>query len=211
MLDNSGIWLDYKITSVEDQQKFIVPLTRTTEQLFYNQRMIVDNKVFTQPRAWQISKVNRISQNGTVLITLKQDSFDQNRDYIEKDANGNIIGMWADYFAESHQPAPKVEDTIYSVITYLAKPQIKVAGSYKKLTVTFYKNGEVDEWRNGTWKFTIDGLDASSLVSTLPGDDGSQIKVRFDGGDTYIDKTLIASYETPDGIVSSVNLEIVGL
>lgn len=189
----------------------MLPLTRTTEHLFYNQRMIVDNFVLTQPRAWQISKVNRIHQNGVVLVTLKQDRFDQTRDYIELDDNGNVIGMWADYYAESIQPIPDVEDNIYAVITYAAKPQIKVAGSYKKLTVTFYKNNEETNWISGTWSYTIDGLDVSGLITSIDGDDGSQIKIRFDGDDSYIGKTLVVSYTTSTGIVASVNLDIIGL
>lgn len=208
---NSGIWEDDKFSSVEDQQKFMLPLTRTTEHLFYNQRMIVDNFVLTQPRAWQISKINRINQNGVVLITLKQDRFDQTRDYIELDDNGNVIGMWADYYAESIQPIPDVEDNIYAVITYAAKPQIKVAGSYKKLTVTFYKNNEETNWISGTWSYTIDGLDVSGLITSIDGDDGSQIKIRFDGDDSYIGKTLVVSYTTSTGIVANVNLDIIGL
>ena len=87
----------YKIQSVEDQQKLAVPMTRDTETLFYNVRMLVDTKV-DNPRAWLISKVNRISPNGICRITLAQDIFDQHTDYIEKDKNGDIIGMWANYY-----------------------------------------------------------------------------------------------------------------
>lgn len=208
---NSGVWLAYRIESPEDQQKALLPLTRTTEHLFYNLRMIIDNAVLTEARAWQISKVNRVNQNGTVLITFAQDRFDQNRDYIEKDADGNVIGMWADYFSEQHQPIPDTEDPVYSIISYASKPQVKVAGSYKKLTVTFYKQDEVISWQPGTWTYEIDGQDASALVSTSPGVDGSQIKVKFDGDDSYIGKVLVVSYITTDGVASSVNLDIVGL
>ena len=207
----SGIWEDFKFSSVEDQQKLIIPLTRTTEHLFYNERLILDTRVLTEPRAWIISKINRVNQRGTALITLYQDHFDQNRDYIEKDTDGNVIGMWADYFSEQHQPIPDTEDPIYSIISYSSKPQVKVAGSYKKLTVTFYKQDEVISWQPGTWTYEIDGQDASALVSTSPGVDGSQIKVKFDGDDSYIGKVLVVSYITTDGVASSVNLDIVGL
>jgi len=73
---NSGLWTDYKITTVEDQQKFAVPMTRETETLFYNHRMIVDTKVESEPRVWLISKINRISPNGICRVTLYQDKFD---------------------------------------------------------------------------------------------------------------------------------------
>jgi hypothetical protein len=51
-------------------------MTRETETLFYNIRMIIDAKVETEPRAWLISKVNRISPNGICRVTLTQDNFD---------------------------------------------------------------------------------------------------------------------------------------
>ena len=132
---NSGLWTDYKITSIEDQQKFTVPLNDITEHLWYNQRMIIDAKVSTEPRAWEISKINRISPNGLVEVTLAQDSFDQNHDYIERDSNGNIIGMWADYYRTivKEEIVTDKEINYYSSITYSGvKPQIKIGGTYKK-------------------------------------------------------------------------------
>ena len=44
--------MDFKIQSPEDQQKFIVPLNRDSETLFYSQRMIIDNNVLTEPRVF---------------------------------------------------------------------------------------------------------------------------------------------------------------
>lgn len=67
-------------------------MARETETLFYNIRMIIDAKVESEPRAWLISKINRISPNGICRVTLTQDIFDQHKDFIEKDGNGNIVG-----------------------------------------------------------------------------------------------------------------------
>ncbi len=93
---NSGIWRDYMITSVEDQQKFCVSLNRDTEHLFYNIRMLIDNRVETEPRSFQITKVNRIAPNGVARITLAQDNFDRHSDYVERDDDGRIMGMTSD-------------------------------------------------------------------------------------------------------------------
>ncbi len=46
----SGIWTDHITTTTEDQYKFAVPLNRDTEKLYYNQRIIIDNKVLSEPR-----------------------------------------------------------------------------------------------------------------------------------------------------------------
>ena len=196
---------------MEDQQKFILPLTRNTEKLFYNQRMIVDNKVLTEPRAWRISKINRINQNGTVLVTLYQDIFDQNKDYIELDEYGNVVGMWADYYLQPINPDPEDVSTIYSVITYSSKAQLKIGGSYKKFTVTFYDNEEEVGFEAGAWSYTIDGEDASSLISEIAGESDNQIKVKFIGDESYLDKQLVITYTSDSGVTSSVTVDIIAL
>ena len=215
---NSGLWTDYKIQTVEDQQKFAVPMTRDTETLFYNHRMIIDAKVESEPRAWLISKINRISPNGIVRVTLTQDTFDQHKDYIEHDIDGNIIGMWADYYSSAitpeevqydEPPTPSVSTTTCSV-TCSGKPQLKIGGSAKTLTVTFYnKDGEAIAYQSGIWSYTIDNNDASSLLTITPVEDG-KIKVKFSGGDDYINKILTVTFTSID-ISSSINIEILAL
>ena len=219
----------YKITSIEDQQKFIVPLNDITEHLWYNQRMIIDAKVSTEPRAWEISKINRISPNGLVKVTLAQDNFDQNNDYIERDINGNIIGMWADYYNTVIKEEQKINAdeniTHYSSITYSGiKPQIKIGGSYKKFTVNFYdsNNSEEIEFKNGNWKFFIrnkdetiteaqDGSDIVQFLDTASDLNENQIKVKFIGDSSYIGNILIISYIDELGGQSIVEMEIMGL
>lgn len=224
---NSGLWTDYKMTSIEDQQKFLVPLNEITENLWYNQRMIIDAKVSTQPRAWEISKVNRISPNGLVRVTLAQDNFDQHHDYIERDSNNKIIGMWADYYntvVSEEDPFIK-HANYYSSITYSGvKPQIKLGGSYKKFTVNFYENGGSDEidFKKGEWKFfikvgeEIEGgyIDASSVIQVLTESSDlkeNQIKVKFTGDSSFIGQILLISYIDENNIKSFIEMEIVGL
>lgn len=218
---NSGLWQADKIESVEDQQKFMVPMNSQSEQIFYNQRMIIDNKIDVkagnEPRTWTVSKVNRISSNGTLLVTLSQDKFNSHTDYIEyEDENdpNTIIGMWADYFS-SDGTVPSDETTpdedIHSVIQYVGKPNIKAGGSYKKFTVIFYDHETVIDHKIGQWTFTIDGEDASSLVQTDTTDvEKNQIRVRFIGSEDYMGKTLKVGYSSNTGIVSSVDILITG-
>jgi hypothetical protein len=85
-------------------------MTRETETLFYNHRMIIDTFVEAEPKAWLISKTNRLSPNGICRVTLTQDVFDQHRDYIERDVIGKIIGMWADYYVSNIEPSPVEPD-----------------------------------------------------------------------------------------------------
>ena len=210
---NSGIWTDYKTTSVEDQQKFAVPITRDTETLYYNCRMIIDTKVETEPRAWLISKVNRISPNGICRVTLTQDTFDQHKDYVEHSSNGDIAGMWADYFSSNVEPTPVEIDapsTITSSIACSGKQQLKIGGSAKTLAVLFYdENGEIADYQSGEWSYIIDDSDASDLLTITEVSDG-KIKIKFDGDDSYINKILKVTFTTGD-ITSSLDLEILPL
>lgn len=218
---NSGIWADYKLTSVEDQQKFIVPLNSVSETLYYNQRMIIDNKVDVlhgaEPRAWMISKINRISSNGTVLVTLAQDKFNAHTDYVEYEDESDpasIIGMWADYYSDDGTAPSEDEPTpmdIHSVIEYAGKPNIKAGGSYKKFTVIFYDHETVIDHMLGRWSFEIDGVDASALIETdTAGLPDNQIRVRFTGSEDYMGRTLKVAYTSVTGIVSSVDILITG-
>lgn len=211
---NSGLWTDYKMTSIEDQQKFAVPMTRDTETLFYNHRMIVDTKVESEPRVWLISKVNRISPNGICRVTLYQDKFDQHKDYIERDENGNIIGMWADYYSSNIEPTPVQQDepdssSLTSSITCSGKQQIKIGGSAKTLTVSFYDDGDEADYQPGEWAFTIDDADVFDLLTITTVADG-KIKVEFNGDDSYINKILKVTF-TSGEISSSLDLEILPL
>ena len=139
-------------------------MTRETETLTYNVRMIIDTNVENKPRAWLVSKVNRISPNGIARITFAQDIYDQHSDYIEKDLDGNTIGMWANYYKSKVAPTPIIpRDTTVSPasckITCSGKRQLKVGGSPKTLTVTFYdeEGNEITDYSVSGWTYTIDG------------------------------------------------------
>ena len=202
----------FKIQSPEDQQKFIVPLNRDSETLFYSQRMIIDNNVLTEPRAWKVTKVNRISPNGLNRLTLAQDRFDQHKDYIEKDSDGNVIAMWADYY-QNVEPKPEVfvPDNTNTRIEYSGKsPIIKVGGSYKILSVVASDESPVEI---GTWSFSIDGNDATELVQVLNSNDSdaiteNQIKIKFIGSYDYFGKILLVENTASD---NPLELQIAGL
>ena len=193
---------------MEDQQKFVVPLNRDTEHLWYNQRLILDSGVVTEPRAWEISKINRLSPNGLCRVTLAQDKFSEHTDFIELDDKGNVIGMWADFFKQIPQDPPSTPP-LESEITYSGlKPEIKINGGYKKLTLTNYKDGN--------WSFAIGETDASDLVSTLSYGESSdvevdQIKVKFLGGNEYLGEVLTVKYTVQGATRATLRLEITSL
>lgn len=175
--------------------------------------MIIDAPVLTEPRTWRITKVNRLSSRGLCMATCAQDTFDQHKDYIELGENGEVIGMWADYFKSEVLPTdPEPSIPIKSIIgkfTWSALPQLKVGGSYKKFTLTFYENEEEIDFLPGNYYFTIDNKDASNLITTI--EDSNTIKVKFNGDDSWIGKVMTIKYVTETGVTASVDVEIIGL
>ena len=176
-LNNSGLWTDYKITTVEDQVKFTVPMNPDTATLFYNHRMLVDNKGAIEPRAWLISKLNRISPDGIVHVTLAQDIFDQHKDYIERDESGNVIGMWADYYvnqlgATDKEVTPDSDAPIEytSTISYSGvKPELKVGGSSKTFTMQYFDGAGnlADHPCSWNYKFIDDDINPEDVLRII--------------------------------------------
>lgn len=163
------------------------------------------------------------------MVTMAQDIFDSNRDYIEKDKYGNIIGQWADYFPQQQYsteainiPESNTLPDYHAVITYSGtKPVIKLNGNYRKLTVRFYDKHdcELDDIDIDGWSFSVDGVDITALddnpfnVITYYEDntlDRNQIKINCSGSNDYLGKVLTVNVNS-GGVVASQQLEVVGM
>ena len=201
---NSGLWTDLRFTSQENQNKVWLPLNPITEKIWYtnesskNMRVLVSS--FTDNAiAWQISKVENAQPLGIQKLTLYQDFFDQHRDYIEKDSDGNIIGMWASYFDSEIAPTdPSTPTTPPSSITArisASTSTIKVGGSYKNLTVNLFNDSNEDittEYADATftWTCSIDDEDWTDKVTWRAGTEYNQKKVKFPNDASVIGKIL---------------------
>ena len=206
---NSGLWTDLRFTSQENQDKVWLPLNPITEKIWYtnesskNMRVLVSS--FTDNAiAWQISKVENAQPLGVQKLTLYQDFFDQHRDYIERDSNGNIIGMWASYFDSEIAPTdPDTPTTPPSSTTAkisASTSTIKVGGSYKNLTVNLFNDSNEDittEYADATftWTCSIDNEDWTDKVTWRAGTEYNQKKVRFPNDTSTIGKILSVKCE----------------
>ena len=213
----SGIWLDRVFESPDNITKCIMPYNDITKTLFYNQRIIISVDLL-EPLAWRVSKVEPFATRGNILYTFKEDVYDDHHDYIEYDDNGNLIGFWADYYNEYNLPSdnPQIPDPSdygnYAEITYAgAEPHIKVNGSYKKVTLTYYSTqSDTPDQTPGIWSYWIDDTDATELVKVLDTDNPNVLKIKFLGDETYIGKILTIK-NTRDNIVAELQLQIVAL
>lgn len=214
---NSGVWLSYRFETVENQTKAILPYNDITKTLYYNIRSIISADL-PQPITWRVTKVEGLAHKGNILFTFAQDVFDQYHDYIERDDNGKLIGMWANYYSDPNLPSnttstpPPQEYGDYAEITYSGtKPHLKVNGSYKTITLTYYstQTDTVDQ-TPGEWSYLIDDTDVSDLVKVLETDSPNTIKVKFIGDEEYLGKVLTIK-NTRDNIIAEKQFEIVSL
>lgn len=204
---NSGIWRDYNFASQENQNKCWLPLNSITEKIWYtsdnaqNMRVLVG--AYTEnPIAWVISKVENANNLGIQQLTLYQDFFDQHRDYIERDEDGNIIGLWANYFDSDIAPTNPTEPIVISSSNYgtitASTSTIKIGGSYKTLTATVYDESGTDITDSYSdaifnWTCNIEGVDNTELDSAVTWLDGTTFnkkKIKFSNDRSYLEKIL---------------------
>jgi hypothetical protein len=217
---NSGVYRDYRVEHLENQKKTWHPMNRYTETIFYNQRVnlgaFVDGH---DPVVWRCTKVEDIGSMGVDKLTWYQDLFDPKHDYIARDEDQKITGIWCNYYSDSVDPAkPKDEEEIPDFvktckITYAGtKPEIKINGSAKKLIVTFYDEfGEVLPFENGAWEYHVDDKDVSDLLKITTTDKDNEIRIQFVGDTSYIGKVLTVTFRSESGVSGSVELGILRL
>lgn len=186
-----------------------------SKTVFYDQRLIISPPLET-PICWKISKVEGVNPLGIMMFTCVQDRFNPHTDWIEKDDKGNWVAAWADYFKSGNveqgpEPDPS-QDKDYAIITYSGTvAQIKVGGSYKSITITYYNSNEIIENQQpGDWSFWIDNINVNELIQIKSTDSDNTIKIKFTGDEDYLGKLLVVK-NIRDEVVAELNLEIVSL
>lgn len=219
----SGVWIDRYFYSLDDVNGCWLPLNPVTEHFGYlnalgqTQRIVYSAKTDT-PLTYKVTKVNNTKPIGIVKVTIKQDNFNQHTDYVEKDANGNIIGMWADYYLDSISPKDDHEfvlDDIPVCTLSTANLKLRVGGSYKTISAKFTRDGEdctdLFAAKPGQWSFILDDMDItdSDLITPLAQSQNNVVKVKFNGDRKFIGKTLTVRY-TVESSVGELQLSIIG-
>ena len=204
-----GVYTDRYFTRPDNQAKAFLPLNPITERLWYtdkedtNMRMVISAKT-EHPIVWKLTKIENASPLGIQVLTFYQNYWDSHRDYIEKDSDGNIIGMWASYFDSEIAPTdPSTPTTPPSSITArisASTSTIKVGGSYKNLTVNLFNDSNEDittEYADATftWTCSIDNEDWTDRVTWRAGTEYNQKKVKFPNDTSTIGKILSVKCE----------------
>lgn len=208
--------MSYRTEVVENQTKALLPYNDITKTLFYNTRSIISADLPT-PITWRVTKVESLAHKGNIMFTFAQDLFDQHHDYIERDEDDKLLGMWANYFNEDNLPSDNPssdsqDQDNYAEITYAGtEPHIKVNGSYKKINITYYSTqSENPDQTPGDWSYWIDDTDVSDLIKVLETDSPNSIKIKFLGDEEFLGKTLLVR-NTRDNIIAELQLFITSL
>ena len=214
----SGLWVDFRFQQPEDQTKFALPLNLDTEHLYYNTYLVIDANVLTEPRVFQISKINRSNSKGIAVFTCTQELANQHTLKADYDEDGNVTAWWADWNDTEVPPSPAISDdlstpsSIKSVITCSGKSIIKIGGSAKTFTLTYYdEEGNVSDYTPGYWALWIDNKRVpNSIVDYIETDDPHKLKIKFLGDDSYIGK-ILKIRNTSDDVVAELDVEIIAL
>lgn len=170
----------------------------------------------SHPIAWKITKVENAKPVGIQKLTLYQDVYDQNKDYIERDESGCIVAMWADYYDITSYPIDpddeQCENTDVACKLNTTTPLIKIGGSYKLITAEYFDSSGInitDTFLNNTskWSFTIDNIDVTDIISVIQ-DAFNKIKIRFPNSRKYLGKLLNIRFDDSEGHTGTLELEI---
>ena len=211
---NSGIWVDNVTASQQNQELLFIPTNEVSDTIYYvsesdenNQRLIVDVPNYSienwTPNTWVVSKVERVNVRGRTKLTLYQKPFNSNTDYIEKDENGIITGLWANYFdgtAPTDPPTPTTPPSSITARISASTSTIKVGGSYKNLTVNLFNDSNEDittEYADATftWTCSINNEDWTDKVTWRDGTEYNQKKVKFPSNTSVIGKIMSVKCE----------------
>lgn len=200
-----GVYSDHNFTRPDNQSKAFLPLNPITENLWYtkeeddkNMRMVVSAKT-KHPIVWTLTKVENASPLGIQTLTFYQNYWNEHTDYIEKDSDGNIVGMWADYFSSEITPTdpPTPSPTLSSITAKISASTstIKVGGSYKSIAVNLFNDSDEDvtsEYSEVviTWTCNIDDEDWTDKVTWRNGTEFNQMKVKFPSNSSVLNKIL---------------------
>ena len=180
------------------------------------------------PRTWKVSKCEDMLMGdfGLMRLTFVQVAFNEATDFVDYNATNpdgtkDVYAMYASYYESSVLPEEDMntETTSNMCVLSASTNTIKVGGSYKTITATFYDNSGIDitntylpEISVEDWKFYIDDVEIKNgdLITVLEQTSSNKIKVRFANNMDYLTKILVVKCTIGD-ITGQLSLEITNL
>lgn len=199
-----GEYRDRYFSHPDNQNKIWMPLNKFTEKFWYNDdtsktmRLVISAPT-EHPIVWSVTKIENTKPFGLQKLTIYQNFWNEHTDYIERDSDGNIIGMYANYFDSEVLPEDTTsltQDEPYHSSKIVASSNIiKVGGGYKLLTAKLFDDSNEDiseRYSNSifSWSCSIDGEDVTEKVTWYNQPIFNQIKIKFPNEKSYLGKIL---------------------
>ena len=172
-----GTYTDRYFTHTDNQDKIWLPMNSITEKFWYtfedskNMRLVV-SALTEHPTVWTVTKCENTMPLGIQKLTIYTAFWNDHTDYVNLETGE----MYADYFdseiaptdPSTPTPTPSPSTNILATITS-SSSSIKVAGSYKTITINFYNEFNDDitsEFENAQfdWHFNIEGTEYSNVI-----------------------------------------------
>lgn len=213
----SGTWQGDKMNVLDEQGKFWLPWNRITSEVKHDMRFFI-SMLQEEPYVYKTSKIKNTSPKGIITITIEQDRFDQNKDYVNLETGE----MYADYYSSTI--TPEVVDVkkkeITDILSIEAKTyKVRVNGGSKVLNAKILDingNDISNKYDNGIlqWKFYIDDQELDSEL--IKSDDNYNYspnniykhKFYFLGDENFLNKKLVVKLSI-DSLSASAELDIV--
>ena len=180
------------------------------------------------PRTWQVSKCEDMLMGdfGLMRLTFVQVAFNQAVDFVDynavnPDGSKDVYAMYASYYESSVLPEEdiNIETGSDACVLSASTNTIKVGGSYKTITVSFYDDSGINitdtylsKLSMDNWTFYIDGVEVENgdLIAVLGQTSTNKIKIKFANDLNYLTKILEIECAVDD-IVGKLSLEITNL
>ena len=161
------------------------------------------------PRTWKVSKYEDMLMGdfGLIRLTFVQEAFNNAIDFVDynatnPDGSKDVYAMYASYYESSVAPEEDVSVEVNSEVCVLSASTntIKVGGSYKTITASFYDSSGTDitetylsELSVNNWKFYIDDVEIESgnLITVVEQTNTNKVKLRFSNDMNYLTKILV--------------------
>lgn len=186
--------------TLDETGKFWLPWNNISSEIKHDMRFFI-SMLQEEPYAYKVSKIKNTSPKGIITVTVEQDRFDSNKDYVNLDTGE----MYADYYSSAITPKEEIpqEETTDVLLIEAVSYNVRIRGSkvvYAKILdkdgndVTNNYDGSQLEW---SFKIKDDEFAEDSLIEideTYRYKEGNQYKCKFkfNGDEDYVDKRIIA-------------------
>lgn len=220
------MWNDYRFKSYDDQGKFFLPWNPISSTLRHDTRIII-SMLQKDPWAYIITKVNDTATKGMVEVTVKQDKFEPEHDYVQLDPTAPDYGdMYADLFDDTTIAIEKDEvkgvDLHGYQLSIQSKNNLVKLNSVKILEAKILDGNNTDitsECKDIECKWDIKIEGDKTGISTVPllsfdddymNNNKFKCKFKFLGDESYLTKNLTVKC-TVGELESNITLDISAL